>query len=141
MKKFINGRRYDTATAKEIGSYQHSNRTQVDWYDEKLYKKSTGEFFLHGEGGPASKYQFNAGENRWSGGEKILPLTLEKARAWAEAHLGADEYEKLFYVAEEVDIKEKAAIHLWIPVEQKKQAENLNFSYAEIFAAGLKSLS
>jgi len=55
MKKIINGKRYDTETAQLIGSASYSNRTDFRFWSEELYRKKTGEFFLYGEGGPASK--------------------------------------------------------------------------------------
>lgn len=96
MKKIINNKRYDTDTAKKLAFYQHSNRTDFHFWIERLYQKRTGEFFLHGEGGPASRYAESAGMNEWVGGEKIIPLSYEGAREWAEKYLGADEYEAIF---------------------------------------------
>lgn len=51
MKKIINGKKYDTETATSVGEYS-SNYACSDYkhYDETLYKKKTGEFFLYGEG-------------------------------------------------------------------------------------------
>jgi hypothetical protein len=64
--------------------------------EETLYRKKTGEFFLHGEGGPMTKYARAVEQNSWSGGERIMPMTFAEARAWAEEHLEADEYEAVF---------------------------------------------
>ncbi|MDY6279763.1 MAG: hypothetical protein SPL63_06550, partial [Roseburia faecis] len=61
-----------------------------------LYQKKTGEYFLYGEGGPMTKYAESIGQNEWSGGEEIIPLSVESARQWAEYNLSADEYEKIF---------------------------------------------
>lgn len=97
MKKIINGKLYDTSTAKEMGSYWNglSNRDFCR-INETLYRKKTGEFFLHGEGGPMTKYAESMGQNQWSGGEEIIPLSVESAEQWAEDNLSADEYEKIF---------------------------------------------
>ena len=48
MKKIINGKKYDTETATSVGEYS-SNYACSDYkyYDETLYKKKTGEFFLY----------------------------------------------------------------------------------------------
>lgn len=46
MKKIINGKMYNTETAEKLTSWEHSYRSQVDWYEEMLYKKKTGEYFL-----------------------------------------------------------------------------------------------
>ena len=41
--------------------------------------------------------------NSWSGGERIIPLTDDEAKEWAEEYLDAEDYEKLFTVTEEED--------------------------------------
>lgn len=116
MKQVIRGRRYDTETAKEIGfdSYNGSRR-DFHWWSETLYQKRTGEFFLHGEGGAASRYSVSAGQNSWSGGERIIPLSLDEAREWAEKHMDADDYEEVFGIIEETD--EKKTICLSLPLD------------------------
>lgn len=97
MKKIINGKRYDTDTAKECGTaYSKLGRRDFGYWEETLYQKRTGEFFLYGEGGPASRYAVSAGQNSWSGGEKIIPLSVENAMKWAEEHLEMEEYESIF---------------------------------------------
>lgn len=96
MKKIINGRRYDTETAKALGYDDYLYPSDFGYWAETLYRKNTGEFFLYGTGGPASKYAESIGMNQWSGGSKIIPLSVEAAQKWAEEHLSADEYEKIF---------------------------------------------
>lgn len=97
MKKIVEGKLYNTDTAKEIGSIFHGdNYGDFSHYSETLYKKRTGEYFLHGEGGPMSRYAVSVSQNSWSGGEKIIPLVYENARKWAEEHLNADDYEEEF---------------------------------------------
>lgn len=101
MKKIINGKLYDTTTARCLGSDSYSNRRDFHYWSEELYVKRTGEYFLYGEGGPMSRYAETVGQNEWSGGEKIIPLSLDKARKWAEEHLSADEYEEAFGLPDE----------------------------------------
>lgn len=101
MKKIIDGKRYDTEKAKAIGSDSFSNRRDFNFWEETLYQKRTGEFFLHGEGGAASKYAESAGQNEWIGGSKLIPLSFDKAKKWAEDHLDADTYESVFGEIEE----------------------------------------
>ena len=97
MKKIINGKLYDTSTAKEMGScWNGLGSRDFNHINETLYRKKTGEFFLYGEGGPMTKYAESIGQNQWSGGEEIIPLTVESARQWAEDSLSADEYKKIF---------------------------------------------
>ena len=140
MKKIINGRRYDTTTAKEIGNASYSGSvTDFQWWDETLYLKRTGEFFIYGEGGPASKYSRSTGQNSWSGGEKIIPLSIEEAKEWAEKYLDADEYEELFKVEED-----KTLISIWIPDSTKADADKLRekgYTLADIFKAGVNALT
>lgn len=96
MKKIINGRSYDTDTATNVGEYWNG-RTNRDfqYVFETLYRKKNGEFFLHGEGGAMSRYAEPVGDMRGAG-EKIIPMTEEEAREWAEEHLDADEYVSVF---------------------------------------------
>lgn len=97
MKKIINGKKYDTDTAERIGYWENiPDVRDFSQYSEDLYRKKTGEFFLHGEGGPMTKYARSRGQNEWSGGEEIIPLSYESARKWAEEKLDADDYEKVF---------------------------------------------
>ena len=97
MKKIINGKVYDTATAKELGSWGNGGTWRdFNHMEETLYRKKTGEFFLYGEGGPATKYAKAVEQNSWSGGERIMPMSFAEAREWAEKHLDGDEYEEIF---------------------------------------------
>lgn len=97
MKKIINGKVYDTATAKKVASW-YSSYARSDFYycEEKLYQKKTGEFFIYGEGNAASPYSRSCGQNEWCGGEKIIPMTFKEAQEWAEKHLDGDDYCAIF---------------------------------------------
>lgn len=92
IKRIINGRAYDTATATEIGGNGYSTPNDFRHYYERLYRKRNGEYFLYGEGGPLSKYSESVGTNETSGGETIIPMTYAEARDWAEDNLDADDY-------------------------------------------------
>ena len=138
MTKIINGKRYDTETARLVGEASYSNRTDFAYWSEELYQKRTGEFFIYGEGGPASKYSRSTGQNSWSGGEKIIPLTINEAKEWAEKYLDGDEYEALFEVEED-----KTLISAWIPDSVKADADKLReqgHTLADIFAWGVEAL-
>lgn len=101
MKKIINGKLYNTETAKEMAHFDNGlGGGDFGHYYEDLYLKKTGEWFLYGSGGPMSIY----GEpysNGWVGGSEIIPYTEEEAKDWAVRHLDADEYMKLFGEVEE----------------------------------------
>lgn len=102
MKKIIKGKVYDTETAKKLGCYENMQDVRnFNHFEEELYRKKTGEFFLYGHGGPASKYSRRVEQNAWAGGEDIIPLDYNNARAWAEENLDADEYEYIFGAVDE----------------------------------------
>lgn len=107
MKQVIKGKRYDTETAKyitEISSREQGiGPSDFRYWEETLYMKRTGEFFLFGEGGPMTKYRKPYENNGWQSGYKIVPLTLEEAQEWAEQAMDADEYEAIFGPVEEED--------------------------------------
>ena len=90
MKKIINKKLYDTSTATCIAEYSGPARvSDFSFYRETLYRKRTGEYFIHGEGGARSRYaSYEYGLMSW--GEQILPLTYDTSRDWAEHHMDAD---------------------------------------------------
>lgn len=102
MTQIINGKKYDTETAKELG-WHFSGRSyrDLDFVEEKLYRKRTGEFFLYGCGGPASKYAVSTGQNSWSEGRKITPLSVQEAKDWVGKYLSVQEFEAIFGPARE----------------------------------------
>lgn len=103
MKKIINGKLYDTYTAKIVAMVNTNgvySRNDFRWQEERLCKKKTGEFFLYGEGGPMTKYAEPDGNGtRW--GERIIPLTVDDAKHFVEKHCDVDTYIKLFGEPEE----------------------------------------
>jgi hypothetical protein len=101
MRKVINGRTYNTATSKCIGQWSNGHYTNdFNYCSEDLYKNTKGAYFLHGEGGPMSKYATHSGNNS-GGGEEIIPMTAEEAQVWAEEKLTGEEVEAEFGVQEE----------------------------------------
>lgn len=124
MKQIINGKKYDTETAKEIASWSDG----LSWRDfhhvvETLYMKKTGEFFLFGEGEPATKYAESTGQNSWTGSSKIIPLSWEAARQWAEDNLDADEYEQIFGEVSEDESRTTITLSMSVgAIEKAKRA-------------------
>lgn len=112
MNKIIKGKRYSTDSAKAMASDEFGSVTDFSHWEETLYRKNTGEYFLYGEGGPASKYAESVGQNQWRGGEKIIPLSIEAAQKWAEEHLDGTEYEKIFGAVEESATKKTVSLSL-----------------------------
>lgn len=97
MRKIINNKVYDTATATWIGLADNGHEyNELSYSGETLYRKRTGEYFLHGEGGPMTSYAVRTGSNNWRGSERITPLSYYAARQWAVEHLSAEAYETEF---------------------------------------------
>lgn len=99
MKRRINGRIYDTQTAQLINHYRDPHDPHDDqYYEESLYQKRTGEYFLYGSGNADSKYaKFSYGlSNNLQPGKIILPLTKKQAVHWAEVHMTVSQYIRWF---------------------------------------------
>jgi len=115
MKKIINGRLYNTDTARKVAGYWNRlSERDFGYCREALYCKRTGEYFLAGEGGPQSKYSRSTGQNSWSGGEGIIPLTYGDAKEWAETAMDADAYEVEFGAISEGDLTH---LHISLPAD------------------------
>lgn len=124
MKKIIKNRLYDTNTAKLVGcAYADCDCTSLDYWYEDLYLKKTGEYFLYGHGGPTTKYAVAAGSNNWCSGSRIIPMTYEAARSWAEESLDADEYVKLFGAPAEANGNEIMTISVPTQIARVIRAE------------------
>lgn len=136
MKKIINGKRYDTDTAKEMGHDSYSNPSDFNHWEEILYRKNTGEFFLYGAGGARSRYAVSTGQNWWSSGEKIIPLTLDAAKSWCEEHLDADAYEEIFGAVTEEGGKRTVTFSLPESVieQVKREASEAGISMSDYVA-------
>lgn len=97
MKKIINGKKYDTETAEKIHGWDNgygSSDFKTCW--EQLYRTKKGAFFLHGGGGPMSKYAVSV-QGGMSGSRQITPLSDDEAKEWLENHDGDDDkLEELF---------------------------------------------
>lgn len=119
MKKIFHKRCYDTEKAKSVGYWTNSGDSRDPFYvAEELFQKSNGEFFLFGRGGTCTDY---AGIMGCSGGSKIIPLTWDEAREWAEEYLDGDEYEKIFGEVAEDD--SKTTIPVSLSTETLKRVE------------------
>lgn len=88
MKAIINGIRYDTENAVEVGSASFSNPCDFQYWEATLYKTPrSGKFFLAGSGGPMSRYAKSYGRLVLRGGSKIDPLSHQGALEWAKRYL------------------------------------------------------
>ncbi len=97
MKKIISGKMYNTETASEVASISsYQSQSDFNWYEEILYKKTTGEYFLWGHGGPMTKYAEACDGGGYTGGSNIFPLSKEEVLEWGEMNMDADKYEAEF---------------------------------------------
>jgi len=96
VKKIINGKRYDTETAKEVAGYRNGlGGNDFRNISENLYKTKKGSWFLAGEGGPMTKYSRPCG-NMTAGGSDIIPLSDEEALNWLDLYDKVEAIEKYF---------------------------------------------
>lgn len=139
MKKIINGKLYNTDTARQIGSWDSNITDRLYWVNETLYQKQRGEFFLHGEGGPGSKYAEPSGQGSWSSGEKIIPLSYDAAQAWAKEYLDANAYQAAFGPVEEDDSTVRRLISMPASVEEriKREAARAGMSFSAYIVSKL----
>ena len=135
MKKIINGKSYDTNTAKEVGYWSSElNRTDFGWCEETLYLKKTGEYFLYGYGHGNSRYGEWHG-NTGGSGEKIMPFDETEAKSWAEENLDGEDYEKIFgeVTEEEVTITLRTTANIKEKFDKLKRDKHMNASDLLIF--------
>jgi hypothetical protein len=102
MKKVLDGKRFDTEKAVFIGNADNLNKgvsscSDFNYWDADLYvTPKSKQYFLHGEGGPMTRWSKPAGNNSWSGGEDILPMSKEEAFEWAQEYLDVALVERYF---------------------------------------------
>lgn len=141
MVKIYKGRKYDTKTAKEVGCYENAGTWRdFSHYEETLYKKRTGEYFLYGEGGPMTRYAEQVDNNSWSGGSEIRPLTFKEAQEWAEEHLSSSEYEAEFGEVQEDG--SRTAVNITLPTAMmealKREAVESNLTLSALIEKKMK---
>lgn len=125
MKKVINGSLYNTETAQCLGCVEPAGYDQraFDYFRETLYRTKAGKYFLHGEGHGNSRYgEWHGNTGGW--GEKIMPLTVDEAKEWAEENLTGEEYIKAFGEPEEA-AENKVTLNLSVSLELKAKLQRL----------------
>lgn len=91
MKKVINGIFYNTETAELLHNWDNgAYGNDFHSCEESLYKTKRGAYFIHGEGGPMSKYAICIGNNSRGGSEDIEVLSETEAIKWLEDHDGSN---------------------------------------------------
>ena len=124
MKKRIRGLEYNTDTAKKIAEYGSDYGISDNrYYEETLYRKRTGEFFIYGTGNAGSKYaEWLPDYHSYTSGEAIKPLTFDEAKEWYVKLLNdgmgdEKEYKGLF---EPKDSPERVSLTLSVSKRAKK---------------------
>jgi hypothetical protein len=102
LKKILNGVRFDTEKAERLGATDNlrieaTSLTDFSYWTAALYRTPRSrQYFLAGHGGPMSRFAQSAGQNSWTGGSDIIPLTEDEAYSWAEKNLKPEEVEEIF---------------------------------------------
>lgn len=133
MRKIIKNAVYDTATARKIGETECEYPVYSPMYEkETLYRKRTGEYFLHCYGGEKSNHRKRI-DKKWAFGEKILPITYDEAMEWISENKIQMEQE---------DFYEKSYLTIYIENGTigllRKRAERSEKSISEIADAILR---
>ncbi len=82
MKKIINAKLYDTATAEKLAEkWNGLNTSDVRNFRETLFKTKKGSYFLYGEGGAATRWAKKNG-NSLDAGRNIIQMDKWKAMEW-----------------------------------------------------------
>lgn len=106
MRQIIKSKVYDTNTAKKMGTFRDLEGSgDFDYYEVSLYRKKTGEFFLHTWSEPKSQYCEITGCSNWA---RIIPLTYDEAQKWAETALTEEQYKNIFFGAVDEDTEMEA---------------------------------
>lgn len=95
MKKVINGKKYDTSTAASLAYYSNGEHGLYEVY-EVLYRKATGEFFLHHGHGGLACFVWPCHPRGRKDLQCITPMTESEARRWCEERCDGDTYERIF---------------------------------------------
>lgn len=86
MKKVIDRKVYDTEKSELIcewdNGYYGSDFKQCS---EDLYLTRKGRWFIHGSGGPMSKYAEHNGQG-YCGSSDIVPMSKDEVVEWLENH-------------------------------------------------------
>lgn len=101
MRELIDGRSFDTDKAVMVAEWDNGLGTSDARFERvQVFRKKTGEFFLHGWGGTATSWRENfprpMPDGRTWAPEGIVPVTRERARELVEGRLGADEARRIF---------------------------------------------
>ena len=139
MKRIISGKKYDTSTAKCLGTWSNNlGKRDFNNMTEELYRTKAGKYFIYGWGGANTKYSVSCGNNSWSGGENIEPLSRDAAMEWAEANLSGDEYEEIFGTVPDGDDMEP--LNVLVPPSIKEKLKQKSETTGQSITAIVREL-
>lgn len=96
-KKVIDGRIYNTETADLVAAWEPMADTRnFNYICESLYRTKRGNWFLHGEGGAASRYSEGTRDGMRGWGSDISALTSDEAMEWLSNHDHVEAIEEWF---------------------------------------------
>ena len=102
MNKVIDGRRYNTDTAKYLATWDNGKYPDdFSYVQEDLYVKRTGEYFVAVTGGANTRYCSHNSDGTRSRGFAAIPMTEAEARIWCETHCSADTYIRIWGTPDE----------------------------------------
>jgi hypothetical protein len=97
MRQVVNGKLYDTAKATMIAEVEFGRPGDISYWYEALHVTAKGNYFIFGEGGPATEYSRYVDDTTKSGGQRIMPVTQKEALTWCEENrIDAATIEKVF---------------------------------------------
>lgn len=124
MRRWIKRKLYDTGTAQKMGSFEGGQKGSFKYYEETLYRKSSGEYFLYGKGGAMTRYaKADPYGEGFTGGEDITPLTVTTALDWVEEHLPPEEFEKIMAMEEEKKKDPSRSVTFELTIEERDRLQ------------------
>ena len=85
MQRVIDGKRYDTEKATCVAEWENEyTRSDFKFCKKALYRTPNGRWFVAGEGGAQSEFAESAGNNSWSGGSGLYPVSSDDAKELLE---------------------------------------------------------
>lgn len=116
---------YNTETADLIAEIAQGSYGDNWGFEEKLYKRGPGDYFIYGHGGENSPYPQSG----------LFVLSADDARAWIERVAGPEAVEKEFnavkkVVVKKTAVKKEAAGEIKAAPAAKKTSAKINASKA-----------
>lgn len=100
MRRIINGKIYDTATAECLCELSSPPRSESGWHDTCLFRTKKGQFFLAGEGYAHSMWAQPWGNTDSQPGEGLRLIDEEEAQNILEQEDEHEILERLFAIEE-----------------------------------------